>query len=238
LLHSDCCLGGYILPFMKKLGYNIPNFDFSIPEVTSISIDTHKYGMSAKGSSVILFKNKDLRKHMYFSTTEWPGGLYASPSIAGSRSGGLIASTWAAIVSIGEKGYLEMAKGIGETHTKLKEGIPKINGLYVVGNPEGPVIAFGSHDFDVYRVVDAAKKKGWNWDCMINPPCVHICITSNHIGLGDQILVDLKVAVEIVKTTPAEKTGVAPIYGAAATIPDRSIITEMLTCYLDECLSV
>lgn len=92
-LHVDCCMGGFILPFAKKLGYDLPEFDFRVDGVTSISVDTHKYGYSCKGSSVILYRTQELRRHQYFSYTNWPGGLYTTAGLTGSRNGGLIAAT-------------------------------------------------------------------------------------------------------------------------------------------------
>ena len=88
-LHVDGCLGGFILPWIEKLGYDVPVFDFRLPGVTSISCDTHKYGYALKGTSTINFRNKDLRRYMFFAQEDWPGGIYASPTVQGSRSAGL-----------------------------------------------------------------------------------------------------------------------------------------------------
>ncbi len=108
-LHVDACLGGFILPFGRELGYDIPAFDYSVPGVTSISADTHKYGYAFKGSSVLSFRSKALRNAEYFYLTDWSGGKYTSPGMEGSRSGGLIAATWAAMVQLGHAGYLGYA---------------------------------------------------------------------------------------------------------------------------------
>ena len=126
--HTDACLGGFILPFARKLGYKVPKFDFNLPGVTSISVDTHKYGYAAKGTSVILYRNAKIRHHQFFTVTNWPGGMYFSPTFAGSRPGGLSAAAWAALVSIGEKGYLEAARRIihQTTDTKFKRQLSNI----------------------------------------------------------------------------------------------------------------
>ena len=100
-MHVDGCLGGWLLPWVEQLGYDVPLWDFRVPGVTSISADTHKYGYALKGSSVLLYRDKDLRKNQYFTYPDWPGGLYLSPGLAGSRSGGIIASTYAAILATG-----------------------------------------------------------------------------------------------------------------------------------------
>ena len=106
--HVDACLGGFILPWAERLGYPVPPFDFRLPGVTSMSADTHKYGYAAKGSSVVLYRGKELRQFQYYTVTDWPGGLYLSPTFAGSRPGALSATCWAAMVSIGARGYTEV----------------------------------------------------------------------------------------------------------------------------------
>src|SRR5215472_1028417 len=134
-LHVDGCLGGFILPWGERLGYEIPRFDFRVPGVTSISADTHKYGYSLKGTSVLLYRDAGLRKYQYFSYPDWPGGIYFSPGLSGSRSGGVVAATWAAMVSLGEEGYLEIAARIFETAAKIREGIAAIPELEAIGDP-------------------------------------------------------------------------------------------------------
>ena len=114
-LHVDGCLGGFILPWGEALGYELPRWDFRVPGVTTISADTHKYGYGFKGTSVLSFADKDLRNGQYFYLTDWTGGKYCSPGIEGSRSGGLLAATWAAMVSLGREGYMGYARGIFET---------------------------------------------------------------------------------------------------------------------------
>ena len=109
-LHVDCCLGGFVLPFARKLRGNIPPFDFALPGVTSMSADTHKYGYATKGTSVVLYRSKELRKHQYFTFPRWQGGNYGTPSTAGSRPGTLSAAAWAAMMRLGEEGYLEVCQ--------------------------------------------------------------------------------------------------------------------------------
>ncbi|KDO81829.1 hypothetical protein CISIN_1g009181mg [Citrus sinensis] len=122
-LHVDLCLGGFVLPFAKKLGYPIPPFDFSVQGVTSISVDVHKYGLAPKGTSVVLYRNREIRKHQFVAVTEWSGGLYVSPTVAGSRPGGLIAGAWAALMSLGQEGYLENTKAIMEVSESIQKGL-------------------------------------------------------------------------------------------------------------------
>ena len=143
--HTDACLGGFVLPWAEKLGYPVPPFDFRLPGVTSMSADTHKYGYAAKGTSVVLYRGSKLRRHQYYMIADWPGGLYLSPTLAGSRPGALSAACWAAMISIGEKGYMEATRRILETADLLKKAINDIPELYVFGDPLFN-IAFSSRD--------------------------------------------------------------------------------------------
>ncbi|HDN79031.1 MAG: aspartate aminotransferase family protein [Chloroflexi bacterium] len=232
--HTDACLGGFVLPWAEKLGYPVPPFDFRLPGVTSISVDTHKYGYAAKGTSVILYRNPQLRRYQYFTATEWPGGLYASPTIAGSRPGALIAICWAVMVSMGEQGYLEATRRILETANYILKGIKEIPELKVLGDPLW-IIAFTSEEVDIYKVLDYMSRRGWSLNGLQKPPAVHIAVTLRHTmpGVADRFLADLREAVEHVKAHPEEKGTIAPVYGMAASISFRGIVDELLKRYLD-----
>jgi len=232
--HTDACLGGFVLPWAEKLGYNVPAFDFRLPGVTSISADTHKYGYAAKGTSVILYRGLDLRRYQYYSTADWPGGLYFSPTFAGSRPGALSAACWAALVAMGEQGYMQATKKILETAASIKKGIASIPELHVLGDPLW-VIAFTSDMLDIYRVLDQMTKRKWNLNGLHKPAAVHLCVTLRHTqpGVAEKFIDDLKAAVEYVKANPQEKGGMAPVYGMAATLPLRGVVREMLKRYRD-----
>ncbi len=232
--HTDACLGGFILPWAEDLGYPVPPWDFRVPGVTSISIDTHKYGYAPKGTSVVLYRSPELRRYQYFTATDWPGGLYASAAIAGSRSGGLLAAAWAALVRMGEEGYREATRRILETAQALRQGIEAIPELRVLGDPLW-VIAFASDQVDIYRVLDAMSRRGWSLNGLQRPPAVHIAVTLRHTlpGVAERFLQDLKAAVEEVKTRPPSEEGLAPIYGMADSLPFRGIVDDMLRLYLD-----
>jgi len=238
-MHVDTCLGGFVLPFAEKLGFDIPVFDFRLPGVTSMSADTHKYGFTSKGTSVVLFKNPKLRSHMYFVAENWTGGAYASPTIAGSRPGGLIAAAWAGMIAMGQDGYSKHVDGIMKTAQAIKKGIEFIPDLYVVGKPAAMVIAFGSNTLDVFKVNSAMSSKGWNLNNLQFPSSVHICVTANLIGKGNDFVKDLGEAVTEVRDNPLKyKGGSAAIYGMAATIPDRSVVSNIATIMLDTMLDV
>jgi sphinganine-1-phosphate aldolase len=232
--HTDACLGGFLLPWAERLGYSVPKFDFRSPGVTSISADTHKYGYASKGTSVVLYRGKNLRHYQYFTATEWPGGLYFSPTLAGSRPGGLSAACWAAMVSMGEQGYSEAAQRILGTAAEIKKGIAEIPEFRILGDPLW-VIAFASDQLDVYRVLDEMSHRGWNLNGLHKPPAVHICVTLRHTqpGVAGRFVEDLKASVAEVKADPKGEEGMAPVYGLAANVPFRGMVSDLLKRYLD-----
>ncbi|KAJ6388226.1 hypothetical protein OIU77_026742 [Salix suchowensis] len=186
--HVDLCLGGFVLPFAHKLGYPIPPFDFSVKGVTSISADVHKYGLAPKGTSVVLYRNHDIRKHQFVAVTEWSGGLYVSPTIAGSRPGGLIAGAWAALMALGLEGYLENTKAIMEVSKRIQKGIKEIPELFIIGRPDMTIVAFGSNDLDIFEVNDIMSSKGWHLNALQRPNSIHICITLQHAPVFEDFL--------------------------------------------------
>eukprot|EP00252_Welwitschia_mirabilis_P012007 TRINITY_DN26700_c0_g1_i1.p1 TRINITY_DN26700_c0_g1~~TRINITY_DN26700_c0_g1_i1.p1 ORF type:complete len:555 (-),score=96.70 TRINITY_DN26700_c0_g1_i1:201-1865(-) len=232
--HVDLCLGGFVLPFARKLGYQIPPFDFTVWGVTSISVDVHKYGLGPKGTSVVLYRNHELRKHQFVAVTEWSGGLYVSPTIAGSRAGGLIAGAWAAMMSVGEEGYSDATSKMMEASKLIQKGIMEIPELFIVGKPDMTVIAFGSERLDIFKVNDVLASRGWHLNALQRPNSVHICLTLQHIQIAEQFLKDLKEAVKTVSENPsAFDNGMAPIYGAAAKMPDRGTVKDLLIEFMD-----
>jgi glutamate/tyrosine decarboxylase-like PLP-dependent enzyme len=232
--HTDACLGGFVLPWAEKLGYEVPPFDFRLPGVTSISADTHKYGYAPKGTSVILYRGLELRRYQYFTSTDWPGGLYFSPTIAGSRPGALSAACWAAMIKVGKDGYGKASKKILETASKIKMGIQGISDLHILGDPLW-VIAFGSKTLDIYEVMDYMASRKWSLNGLHHPPCVHICVTLRHTqaGVAEQFIEDLGAAVDAVREKRAGIGKMAPIYGMAAHLPVRSLVGNLLQRYID-----
>ncbi len=232
--HTDGCLGGFVLPWADKLGYEIPAFDFRLPGVTSMSADTHKYGYAAKGTSVVLYRGLELRRYQYYTVADWPGGLYFSPTFAGSRPGALSAACWAAMMDMGEQGYTDATKRILETGAAIRRGIEEIPDLQVLGNPLW-VIAFASETLDIYRIMDYMTERKWSLNGLHKPSCVHICVTLRHTqpGVAERFINDLKAAVEHVKANLDEEGGMAPVYGMAATIPLRGMVRDMLKRYID-----
>jgi len=232
--HVDACLGGFVLPWAERLGYPMPPFDFRVRGVTSISVDPHKYGYAPKGISVILYRGRQLRHYQYFAATDWPGGLYATPTLLGSRPGGLIAAAWATMVTMGERGYLEATRAILEAAARIREGIRQIPELEILGDPLW-VIAFTSKVIDIYRVLEQMGRRGWSLNALQHPPAVHLAVTLRHTqpGVVERFLRDLQESVAWVQAHPEERGDLAPVYGMAATLPFRGVVRDLLYRYLD-----
>lgn len=211
LFHVDACVGGFMLPFVRKLGYRVPDFDLSVPGVTSISADLHKYAYAAKGASVILYKTAELRRHQMFVSTDWPGGIYPSPAMGGTRPGAPIAAAWAVLNYLGEAGYLEMTDRVMKATRKLQEGVNATPGLKVVSDPEMSVFAIGSDPssgsgLDVYALADELTQRGWHLDRQQFPPTLHMTVQFGHVGVVDEFLGDLADAAKAVRKPGLEKT--------------------------------
>jgi len=232
--HTDACLGGFVLPWARDLGYDVPGFDFHLPGVTSMSADTHKYGYASKGTSVVLYRGAELRRWQYFTATEWPGGLYFSPTLAGSRPGALSAACWAAMVVTGVEGYREATRRILETGAEIRRGVEQIPELRVLGDPLW-IVAFASDRVDVYRVMDRMSALGWNLNGLHKPSAVHLCVTLRHTqpGVAERFLSHLRDAVAYVQAHPGEKGTMAPVYGMAARVPLRGFVGDLLEKYID-----
>jgi sphinganine-1-phosphate aldolase len=223
LFHVDACVGGFMLPFVRKLGYPVPDFDFSADGVTSISVDLHKYAYAAKGASLILYRDKALRRHQFFAYTDWSGGIYLSPTMAGTRPGGVIAAAWAIMNHLGEEGYLAIADTVMRTVTKLREGIDSIQDVYVLGEPDMSILAIGSKRQNIYEVADELTLRGWHLDRQQFPPSLHLTVTPAHAKVAGQFLKDLEGAVARVsrfsfaKATNSAKVGL--VRAAAKLLP-------------------
>jgi sphinganine-1-phosphate aldolase len=232
--HTDCCLGGFVLPWAEKLGYDVPPFDFRLPGVTSISADTHKFGYAAKGTSVVLYRTPDIRLHQYYRSATWMGGLYYSPTFAGSRPGALSAECWAAMVAFGEEGYLAATKKILEAGAVIRKGIEDIPELEVIGDPLW-VIAFTSDTLDVYGISDQMGQRGWSLNGLQRPAAAHICVTLRHTqpGVADRFVADLRASVEALSGMPGAEGVMAPIYGMTGAVDTRATVEELLGRYAD-----
>jgi sphinganine-1-phosphate aldolase len=193
--HTDACVGGFLLPFLQQLGYPVPPFDFRVPGVTTISSDVHKYGYCTKGASVLAHRSKETVKYQVFFYDQWPGGIYGSLAMAGTRPAAPIAAAWAVMNYLGEQGYLRLASIVMETTRRLRDGIATIPELHIWGNPDASLMAFGADSIDIMAVGDVMDDRGWYLDRQQNPAALHIMVTPNHAKVVDQFLSDLRDAV-------------------------------------------
>lgn len=234
-LHVDACFGGFMLPWLEKLGREIPLWDFRVKGVTSISADIHKYGYSSKGASCLLYKSAQLREYQYFAYSQWPGGLFGSPSLAGSRPGGMIAAAWAALVGMGQSGYMDIARGVMATTDKLIKGVNSIDGIKLITIPDMTSLAIipsdDEHSVNVLAVADVMEEKmgGWKMERQQLPDSLHLSVLPQHSRSVGEFLSDLKKSVEYVRLHPETASqGTTGVYGMVAKVPDKGIINEFL----------
>ncbi|KMU88857.1 sphingosine-1-phosphate lyase 1 [Coccidioides immitis H538.4] len=254
-LHVDCCLGSFVIAFLKKSGFPSPyeeqgGFDFRLPGVTSISVDTHKYGFAPKGNSVVLYRDRVLRSYQYFILPEWSGGVYASPSIAGSRPGALIAGCWSSLMAIGESGYKDSCHQIVSAakkfETSIREDPVLSRDLKVIGEPMVSVVAFATTtaEIDIYDIADAMSAKGWHLNALQNPAAMHVAFTVPTANAVDHLTADLTEVVEIERAkaderkrlgqkVEKERGDTSALYGVAGSIPDKSIVSRLAEGFLD-----
>lgn len=235
-LHVDACLGGFITAFMPRAGYDIPPFDFSLPGVCSISADTHKYGYAPKGTSVVVYRKAEYRHAQYTVSTEWPGGVYGSPTVNGSRAGGLIAACWATMMYVGMERYVTMTREIVKTARYIEDELRKIEGLYIFGKPATTVIGFGSNQFDIFKMAEKLHQKGWSLNALQFPSGIHIAVTHAHTssGVAARFVGDVKeIAAVCRRDGGAPVEGKMAIYGVAQSIPDRSLVSDITKYFID-----
>lgn len=228
-LHVDACVGGFILPFMAMNGEELPPWDYRVPGVTSISADIHKYGYAAKGASTITYRNLDLLRYQMFVYQDWPGGVFASSALLGTRPGGGYAAAWAAMNYFGKAGYKQLAADTLEAVNRLKAGVAAIDGLEVMGKPQGPLFSYRSTDPDlnIYAVGDQMDARGWQVNRNQHPPGLHAMVTAQHLAVVEDYLADLRAAVDAVRADPElAKQGGAATYGMLAHVPLRGMVKK------------
>ena len=197
-LHVDACVGGYIAPFVRMNGGDVPPFDFEVPGVSSMSADLHKYGYCAKGASTVLFHSEELRKHMIFDTDDWPGGRMVTPTLAGTRPGGAIAAAWAVMNFLGVEGYRAKHKQVTDAREKIEAGVTAL-GFRVLGQPQLGIVAFTHDGIDCMAVWGKLFERGWFTSLTTEPKGLHLMLSPFHQQVADTYLADLEWAVGEVK---------------------------------------
>jgi len=225
LFHVDGCVGGLHLSFMHKLGYTVPDFDFTVEGVTSISTDLHKYGYAAKGCSVVMYRSKDIRKYQIFACTDTTAYTLINPTLLSTKSGGPMAGAWAILNFLGEEGYMRIIREVQTATKRLIDGINAIDGLQVLGEPAMCMFSFKSDVINVYQLADQMNKRGWyiqgQFSTPMTPRSLHISVNHGTIHNVDALLTDLRECVEIVKAmTPIDSNAIRAMVGAALQSPD------------------
>lgn len=226
-LHVDACVGGYILPWLEQLGRRIPTWDFRVPGVTSISADLHKFAYAGKGASTLVWRSIEDMRHQIFVATDFPGGIYASPTMIGTRPGGPIAAAWATLQAFGADGYREIAAKAADAADRFRAGIKSIPGLTLLGDSHSTIVAYAPVGADAYALADRLEARGWTVDRQQRPASIHLTVTANHAPIVDDYLHDLRDSLAELRANPAlAKSGSAPMYGMAAKMPVRRLVAN------------
>jgi len=236
-VHVDSCLGGFLVPFVQEAGFDIPVVDFRLPGVTSISADTHKYAQAPKGTSVLMFKEAKYRHYQYFKVANWPGGIYATHTIAGSRAGSAIATCWASLLHFGRNGYVDATRRILETAAYIRDELKNCEGIFIYGEPLLSVIAIGSKDLNIFQLSNELHKLGWCLNPIQYPSGFHICITNQHTkaSVRDKLVEDIKRCTRNIlndKDKQIELGNQAAMYGMSNSVPE-SLVNVFVDQYLD-----
>ena len=194
-LHVDACVGGYLAPFVRMNGAELPPFDFSVPGVRSISADLHKYAYAAKGASTLFHRDAEQREFQVFSCDAWPVGTMRTPSAAGTRPGGAIAAAWAVLHYLGEEGYRDKARQITRTRERLEAAVADLPELRIVGRPQLGLVAYTSDAIDIHAVAEQLSDRGWFSPRLDDPPAIHLMLSPEHARVMDEYIADLHRAV-------------------------------------------
>ncbi|HEX2116822.1 MAG TPA: aspartate aminotransferase family protein [Alphaproteobacteria bacterium] len=200
-LHVDACVGGYIAPFARKLGIEMPAFDFTVPGVRSISADLHKYGYTAKGASAVLYRDRESFSYQAYEFDDWPRGKYFTQSLVGTRAGGAIAAAWAVMNYLGEDGYLRITERVLAVRRAIEDGVRKL-GFEVWGKPQLGIVAYGMRDGDIFAVADRLAARGWFVGRLNEPRGIHLMLNLTHEPVVERYLADLAAARDEAARTP------------------------------------
>lgn len=224
--HVDACMGGFLLPFIDKYKY----INFQLDGITSISMDTHKYGYSFKGSSVLLFSHYKYKYFQHYINKDWCGGIYGTPTIMGSKNGGLIATTWASLLLIGKNKYVDYSNNIRNNLLYIKKNVN--DKIEIINEPDLNIIAFKYKDSKIYYLIDKLKKKGWNLTVLQNPPAFHLCLTNLHNrNICKQFVDDINNNIDKIDDNK-EIGGTLSLYGSSQKLENSMFIGEIINNYI------
>jgi len=211
-LHVDACVGGYLAPFVRMIGRPIPDFDFHVAGVSSISADLHKFGFCPKPASTVFYRSAELAEFHAFDFADWPSGRFTTTTISGTRPAGAVAAAWAVFNFLGIAGYKQAARELMGFVDGYRAGIEAIPGLKIIGDPHLSIVAYGSDTLDIFRVAEAMSRKGWLPGLLQKPKAIHRMMSQLHaLGLEDY-LSDLRAAVETVRADSGRQARIEAIY--------------------------
>ena len=209
-LHVDACVGGYIAPFVRMNGVDLPVFDFSAPGVASISGDLHKYGYASKGASTVFFRSAELREHMTFDAGPWPLGRMVTPTLAGTRPGGAIAAAWAVMNFLGVEGYRAKQRAVTDARAGIEVGLKNL-GFRVLGRPQLGIVSFTHERADALAVYAGMHRRGWFTAALLEPKALHLMLSPKHLDVTGEYLADLAASLDEALGS-AEEQRLAPKY--------------------------
>ncbi|MBI1224089.1 MAG: aminotransferase class V-fold PLP-dependent enzyme [Bacteroidetes bacterium] len=227
--HVDACVGGFMLPWVERLGKNLTEWDFRVSAVSSISCDLHKFGFAAKGASLVLYRNSEVFENQIYVNTEYSGGIFATATMFGTKPAGSVAAAWAGLLHLGEKGYLKNARDMMAAFEQLHTELMAIPEIQIIGNPCMNMLAFFTKNNrpDIYAVADFMEEKGWIVDRQQQPPSIHLTVFPYNIPVISDYLNDLNAAITWAKAHPkATGEGNAALYGIMARVPLRGMVRE------------
>jgi glutamate/tyrosine decarboxylase-like PLP-dependent enzyme len=207
LLHVDGCMGGFLLPYFARLGASIPDFDFRVPGVTSISMDLHKYAFAAKGASTILYRSKELRKYQMYACSNWTGYTVINPTVQSTKSAGPIAAAWAALHFIGDDGYLEITRKVKHATERIAAAVAEVPELRLLGQPDMNLLCFASDSVSVFHIADEMKERNWYVQPQLaygsSPENIHLSINPESVRWVEPMLADLRESIEKARLLPS-----------------------------------
>lgn len=205
--HTDACMGGFLLPYLRRLGREVPDFDFVLSGVSSLSVDLHKYAYTPKGASLVLYRNPELRKYQMFAFSSWLGYTMINPTVQSTKSGGPLAAAWAVLNYVGDDTYLSFAQKKLEATSRIRQGIEATDGLYILGDPEMTLLSFSSEEINIFHVIDEMRIRGWyiqpSFSFQGVPANIHLSINLSNAGREDGFIADLQTSVEAAGKLPS-----------------------------------
>ena len=237
--HVDACLGGFMSVFMEEAGYDVMRHDFRVPGVTTISADTHKYGLGPKGCSTLLYRTHELRRFQYYHSVKWMGGVYTTSGIAGSRSAAPVAGTWVQMMLLGREGYVANVKRVVETTRRVRGELQKIQDIELIGPNDMFMNTFTSKRFNPISISDYLSKRGWSVNALQHPYAIHVTWTDANCHQWNNFCLDLKSIVEEMHKNPSmNKTDKAAMYATNVSISDPDMISQFTYVFADEILTL